>query len=58
MRYRPSRKDLDFITRLFDEGKLLPIIDRIYPLENTAEAFRYFGTGKVKGKIIIAVNGH
>ena len=57
MGYRPSRKDLDSITQLFEEGKLVPVIDRTYSLANTPEAFRYFGTGKVKGKIIISVNG-
>ena len=57
MGYRPSRKDLDSITQLFEEGKLVPVIDRTYSLANTPEAFQYFGTGKVKGKIIISVNG-
>ncbi len=56
MGYRPSRKDLDYITQLFEKGKLLPIIDKIYPLTETAEAFRYFATGKVKGKVIISMN--
>src|SRR5688572_8761836 len=55
MGYRPNRKDLDRITQLFEEEKLLPVIDRTYPLANTPEAFRYFATGKVKGKIIISV---
>lgn len=56
MGYRPSRKDLDTITQLFEEGKLLPVVDKTYSLANTPEAFRYFATGKVKGKIVIAVN--
>jgi NADPH:quinone reductase-like Zn-dependent oxidoreductase len=55
MGYRTSRKDLNTITQLFETGKLVPVVDRIYPLSDTSEAFRYFGTGKVKGKIIIKV---
>jgi hypothetical protein len=30
------------------------MIDRTYPLEKTGEAFEFFSTGKVQGKIIIA----
>jgi NADPH:quinone reductase-like Zn-dependent oxidoreductase len=56
MGYRPSRKDLDTITQLFEKEKLLPVIDRVYALADTAEAFKYFASGKVKGKIIISVN--
>lgn len=55
MAYRVNRADLDYLTRLFDEGKLEPVIDRCYSLGETADAFRYFGTGKVRGKLIITV---
>ena len=55
MGYRPNRKDLDELSQLFEERKLVPLIDRIYPLQETPEAFRYFATGEVKGKIIINV---
>ncbi len=46
---------LDYIVELFEAGKLKPVIDRTYPLAETADAFRYFGTGDVKGKIVIAI---
>lgn len=55
MGYRPNRNDLDTLSRLFEEGKVIPVIDRGYPLQETADAFRYFGTGRVKGKIIIMI---
>jgi NADPH:quinone reductase-like Zn-dependent oxidoreductase len=55
MGYRPNREDLDYLNRLFEEGKVKPVIDRCYPLSETADAFRYFGTGKVRGKIIISL---
>jgi NADPH:quinone reductase-like Zn-dependent oxidoreductase len=55
MGYRPNRNDLNTLSRLFEEGKVIPVIDCSYPLQETAEAFRYFGTGRVKGKIIITM---
>ncbi len=56
MGYKPNRSDLDRLSRLFEEGKIVPVIDRIYPLNEVADAFRYFGTGEVKGKIVISIN--
>lgn len=55
MGYRPNRKDLDELTLLFEEDKVIPVIDKYYPLNKTADAFRYFATGQVQGKIIINV---
>lgn len=52
---RPDTRDLDFIIKLVEEGKLKPIIDRSYPLHETAQAMRYLGDGHVQGKVIIAV---
>lgn len=53
--YKPDPDDLDFIKALFASGKVVPVIDRCYPLSETAEALRYFGTGQVRGKIVITV---
>ena len=50
-----ANKSLDVITRLFTQGRLIPVIDKIFPLSETREAFRYFASGEVKGKIIIRV---
>lgn len=55
MGYRPNREDLDQLTQLFEAGKLMPVIDRHYPLDQVADAFRYFGTGRVLGKIVITI---
>jgi NADPH:quinone reductase-like Zn-dependent oxidoreductase len=52
--YKPN-KELAFMTELFEAGKVIPVIDRCYPLSKVAEAFRYFGEGNVKGKIVINV---
>jgi len=53
--HKPNQ-GLDFIKELFEAGKIVPIIDRYYPLDKVAEALQYFGEGQVKGKIVITVN--
>ncbi len=55
MGYRPNRMDLDLLTRLFEEGKVIPVIDKVYPLEQVPEAMQYLGDGKVQGKVVIGV---
>ena len=46
---------VEFILELFEAGRFAPVIDRTYQLGEIAEAFRYFGEGRVKGKIVITV---
>ena len=46
---------LDFILELIEAGKVIPVIDRTFPLSEVAEAFRYFGEGHVQGKIVITI---
>ena len=48
-------KDLMEITELCLEGKVFPVIDRTYPLHETAEALRYVGQGRAKGKVVITI---
>jgi len=50
-----ANKDLHYIVELFETDKLKPVIDKCYPLEKTAEAFRYFGEGRFKGKVVVTV---
>ena len=51
-----ANKDLKYLVALFEGGKLKPVIDKCFPLEKTADAFRYFGKGCFKGKIIIKLD--
>jgi NADPH:quinone reductase-like Zn-dependent oxidoreductase len=48
-----ANKDTNYIVALFEADKLKPVIDKCFPLEKTAEAFRYFGEGRFKGKIVV-----
>ncbi len=52
---QPNQKDLVFMKELLEAGKVVPVIDRRYPLNEVAEAFRYFGEGHVRGKVVITV---
>lgn len=48
-------KDLAYMNELFEAGKLVPVTDGPYKLAKLSEAFRFFGTGDYKGKIIVTM---
>jgi NADPH:quinone reductase-like Zn-dependent oxidoreductase len=54
--WEPNKKeDLAFLEQLFEAGKVVPVIDRRYPLHEVPEAFRYLASGQHEGKIVITV---
>ena len=52
---KPNQEDLIFMKDLLEAGKVVPVIERRYPLSETAEALRYLGEGHARGKIVITV---
>ncbi|MCB8979326.1 MAG: NAD(P)-dependent alcohol dehydrogenase [Ardenticatenaceae bacterium] len=54
----PDRTDLLYLTQLIEAGRVVPIIDRCYPLAEVPEALRYLGEGHAQGKVIIQIAGH
>jgi NADPH:quinone reductase-like Zn-dependent oxidoreductase len=50
-----ANKDLKYLIELFETRQLTPVIDRCFPLAETAEAFRYFGKGLFKGKVVVTI---
>ena len=51
-----ANKDNAYLIEIFGGGKLTPVIDKCFPLEKTADAFRYFGEGRFRGKIVIIID--
>lgn len=52
---KPSKDDVIFVKDLVEAGKVTPVIDRIYPLKEVAEAHRYMEKGHARGKIIVTM---
>jgi NADPH:quinone reductase-like Zn-dependent oxidoreductase len=52
---RGTHEDLVVLKELAEAGKLTPVIDRTYPLSETAEALRYVSTRGVRGKVVIKI---
>lgn len=52
---KTNKKDLLFIKDLLEAGKVVPVIDRSYPLSEVPEAIRYLEAGRARGKVVITV---
>jgi NADPH:quinone reductase-like Zn-dependent oxidoreductase len=52
---KSNQKDLKFILKLVEDGKIKPVIDKRYTLDKTADAMRYVNEGHARGKVVIKV---
>jgi NADPH:quinone reductase-like Zn-dependent oxidoreductase len=52
---KPNQTDLILIKELLEAGKVVPVIDRCYPLSEVPEAIRYLEAGHARGKVVITV---
>ena len=50
-----SMEDLLLLKELIEAGKVRPVIDRTYPLSETADAMRYLEEGHARGKVVVTV---
>ncbi len=51
-----NQEDLTILKELLEAGKLVPVIDGIYPLSGTAEAFRYVEDVHPRGKVVVTIS--
>ncbi|WP_243318565.1 NADP-dependent oxidoreductase [Geothrix paludis] len=51
-----SGQQLGEITRLIEAGHIRPVVDRVFPFEETRQALDYVETGRTKGKVVIKVH--
>jgi NADPH:quinone reductase-like Zn-dependent oxidoreductase len=52
---KPNREDLEFLKELIETDKVMPVIDRTYPLAEAPEAIRYLEEGHAQGKVVVTV---
>ena len=52
---KPNKDDLAFMRELIEAGKVVPVIDKRYPLSEVPSAIRYIEEGHAKGKVVITV---
>ena len=55
MSHEPNVEDLVYMKELIEAGKVVPVIDKRFPLSETSEAFRYFEEDHPTGKVVITV---
>lgn len=54
--HKPNQGDLIFMKELLETGKVIPVIDRCYPLQDVPEAMGYLDSGQHRGKVVITVH--
>ena len=50
-----NRDDFMILKDMFENGKVKPVVEKVYPLDKVCEAMRHLGTGHAKGKIVVTM---
>jgi NADPH:quinone reductase-like Zn-dependent oxidoreductase len=50
-----SKENLEYLSELIEGGAIKPVIDRVYPLHQVADAHKYVDTGRKRGNVVITV---
>jgi NADPH:quinone reductase-like Zn-dependent oxidoreductase len=53
---RASGAQLRELTKLFDAGHLRPVVDRVFPFDETLDAVAYLDQGRAKGKVVVTLD--
>ena len=51
----PNRKDLEIVGEYMATKKITQFVDKTFPLDQTADAFKYYSEGNFVGKIVITI---
>jgi NADPH:quinone reductase-like Zn-dependent oxidoreductase len=52
------REDLEYLLELTRSGKLTPVVDRCYPLDEVVAAHRYVESGRKIGNVVLQIETH
>ena len=52
---KPNRADLAVLRELIEDGKVRPVVDRVYPLAEIADALETMGEGHIQGKLVVRI---
>lgn len=52
---KPSGAQLQILKEFIEEGRIKPILDKVYPFKDTEQAFEYLESGRAKGKVVVRI---
>lgn len=50
-----TREDLNLLREMVEAGKIKPVVEKVYPLEQAVDAMKYLATGHARGKIVLKI---